>query len=69
MGGAYYLLQDAKGKGHHTIIRTLAFKWIRILWRCWVDRTPYDEMQYPRALKRSNSPLYIPALELLPEVS
>lgn len=32
------------------MIRSLAFKWIRILFRCWKDRTPYDETTYQRAL-------------------
>ena len=66
---AFYAQQAAKGKRHHTIIRALAFKWIRVLWKCWMDRIPYDEMRYLRALKRSNSPLYKSALELLPEIS
>jgi hypothetical protein len=28
------------------ILRALAFKWIRILWRCWHDKKPYDEQLY-----------------------
>jgi hypothetical protein len=35
----------------------LAFKWIRILYRCWQDCTPYDESTYLNALKRRGSPL------------
>ena len=31
----YYLRQKAAGKGHHAILRALAFKWVRVLWRCW----------------------------------
>jgi hypothetical protein len=27
------------------------------LWRCWQDKTPYDEEQYVAALKRKKSPL------------
>jgi hypothetical protein len=27
-----------------------AFKWIRILFRCWKERKPYDEAIYQRAL-------------------
>ncbi len=38
-------------------IRALAFKWIRILWRCWQDRKPYDEARYLMALKNQGSPL------------
>ncbi len=54
---AYYELQRERGKGHHAAVRALAFKWIRILWRCWQDRTPYDEVRYLRALRQRGSPL------------
>lgn len=54
---AYYLQQKRAGKHHQTILRALAFKWIRILWRCWQDRTPYDESRYIQSLIRQNSPL------------
>ena len=46
----YYEAQRAKGKSRHCAIRSLAFKWIRILFRCWKDRKLYDEMAYQRAL-------------------
>lgn len=54
---AYYALQRARGKAHHAAVRALAFKWIRILWRCWQDHTPYDEARYTRALRHRGSPL------------
>ena len=54
---AYYEQQMLKGKPHNTIIRSLAFKWIRIVFRCWKDRKPYDESKYLQALKDRNSPL------------
>ncbi len=54
---AYYLQQKRAGKRHQTILRSLAFKWIRILWRCWTDRVPYDDAHYVAALHRQNSPL------------
>ena len=40
-------------------MRALAFKWIRILYRCWQARTPYDELIYLGALRRRGSPLLI----------
>jgi len=46
----YYEQQRAKGKRCNTAIRALAFKWIRILFRCWKERKPYDETVYQRAL-------------------
>ena len=54
---AYYELQRQRGKGHHAALRALAFKWLRILFRCWKDRVPYDEARYLRALRKRGSPL------------
>ena len=54
---AYYLSQRSKGKPHHTAVRALAFKWQRIIWRCWQSRTPYKEEVYEAALRRSGSKL------------
>lgn len=47
---AYYNQQRAKGKSRNTAVRALAFKWIRILFRCWKDRTLYQEDLYQQAL-------------------
>ena len=54
---AYYEQQKQRGKGHNAAIRSLAFKWIRIIHRCWQTRTPYDEGLYLQALERRGSPL------------
>jgi len=54
---AYYDQQKSKGKAHNTIIRSLAFKWIRIMYRCWQERKPYDESKYLEALRERGSPL------------
>lgn len=58
----YYEQQRAKGKLRNAAIRSLAFKWIRILFRCWKARTPYQEDVYQQALAtrttaRTNQPL------------
>jgi transposase len=60
---AYYALQRARGKAHHAALRALAFKWIRIIWRCWQSRVPYDDARYLQSLRRRGSPLlaYLPA--------
>jgi len=55
--GAYYRQQMAKGSSHQAAVRALAFKWVRILYRCWQTRTPYDESKYLEALRRRGSPL------------
>ena len=54
---AYYLQQRTKGSPHHTAVRALAFKWQRIIWRCWQDHKPYDEQIYEAALKKHGSPI------------
>jgi len=54
---AFYEMQRDKGKGHHAAIRSLAFKWIRIIYRCWRDRVCYDEVIYLKSLQRNQSPL------------
>jgi hypothetical protein len=54
---AFYEARSAKGQSHNAIIRALAFKWLRILWRYWVDRKPYDETRYLLALRKRHSPL------------
>lgn len=55
--GAYYRQQKQKGKKHSAILRSLAFKWLRILWRCWQDHTPYDEARYLASLEQRNPAL------------
>lgn len=57
---AYYRQQRAKGAAHQAALRALAFKWARILYCCWLTRTPYDESKYLTALKRRGSPLLSP---------
>ncbi|MCG3149220.1 MAG: IS110 family transposase ISCfr13 [Verrucomicrobiae bacterium] len=54
---AYYWQQRERGGSHHTAVRALAFKWQRIIWRCWQSRTEYQEEQYEAALRKSSSPL------------
>jgi transposase len=53
----YYRRQREKGKSHHSAIRALAFKWIRIIWACWKANKPYDESFYVHALEKRNSSL------------
>lgn len=54
---AYYDQQKARGKRHWAIVRALAFKWVRILWKCWTSRQPYDESRYLQSLIKRNSSL------------
>lgn len=54
---SYYQQQRERGKGHHAAVRGLAFKWIRIVFRCWKDEVVYDENKYLAALAKRHSPL------------
>jgi transposase len=54
---AYYQKQKGRGKRHWAILRSLAFIWIRILWKCWRQRTPYNETTYWEALRKHHSTL------------
>jgi len=55
---AYYKLQLDKGKSPQMAKRALAYKWQRIIFRCWHDRVPYDEARYIARLKETGSPIY-----------
>ena len=54
---SYYQQQRSKGKEHHAAVRSLAFKWIRVVFRCWKDGVAYDESKYLAALAKRSSPL------------
>jgi transposase len=63
---AFYESRKAKGVSHQAILRALAFKWIRILWRCWHDQQPYDEARYLMALQKRHSPILAHAAQSSP---
>jgi transposase len=53
----YYQQQRARGKAHHAAVRALAYKWIRIMFRCWKDGRSYDAAIYTKALADRGSGL------------
>ena len=55
---AYYKLQLANGKSPQMAKRALAYKWQRIIFRCWHDRVPYNEAKHIQMLKKTGSPIY-----------
>jgi transposase len=55
--GAYYRLLVHRGNGHNAALRSLAFKWQRIIFRCWKNKTPYDEERHLRQLRLKEAPL------------
>ena len=62
---AYYQQRRQQGVSHHAAVRALAYKWLRILFRCWKTSTPYEESLYLKALQHRHSPLWLPAVALL----
>lgn len=54
---AYCAMLRERGVGYHAAIRSLAFKWQRIMFRCWKTRETYDEDRYLRQLHRQQAPL------------
>ncbi len=54
---AFYDNQIAKGKTSRMAKRALAYKWIRIIYRCWQTDTAYDQQKYLEQLFKTGSPL------------
>jgi transposase len=54
---AYYDQQIGRGKTPQMARRALAFKWIRIIYRCWQAKEPYHEARYGERLTATQSPL------------
>ena len=46
----FYYHKKALNIPHFTILRALAYKWIRIMYRCWKTRNPYNEKTYLEVL-------------------
>ena len=41
-----YQQARARGHGHVHAVRILARAWLRVIWRCWQDHTPYDPARH-----------------------
>ncbi len=54
---AFYDQEIKHGKTPNRAKRALAYKWQRVLFRCWQTRTPYDEQRYLAVLRQRQSPL------------
>lgn len=53
----YYEQMLAKGKSKQMARRALAYKWLRIIYRCWKTSQPYNETHYLARLKETGSKL------------
>jgi transposase len=54
----FFTSRVEKGWRKFRIYRALAFKWIRILWRCWKTNVEYTEAKYLASLQRHGVKLY-----------
>jgi len=52
---AYYQQKKAQGQSHAQALRCLGQRWLKILWRMWQDRRPYDEARHMVNLAKSGS--------------
>jgi transposase len=46
-----YTAARTRGLDHPHAVRVLARAWIRIIWRCWTDRVPYDPARHGNAAR------------------
>ena len=52
-----YQRARASGKDHPHATRILARAWVRVIWRCWQDRTPYDPALHGGARHHAQHPV------------
>jgi transposase len=45
-----YARAIARGCDHPHAVRILARAWVRVIWRCWQDRVPYDPVRHQAAV-------------------
>jgi len=50
-----YERATARGCDHPHAVRVLARAWIRVIWRCWIDRVPYDVTKHNAAVRLAES--------------
>lgn len=48
----------ARGKSTWMALRIVAFKWIRIIWRCWKSNTYYNDALYIKGLQKRGIKIY-----------
>ena len=58
-------MQVSQGKDHHVAVRSLAFKWLRIIYRCWKNRVVYA-MRLTNTSERRN-PINYTIEDVLPK--
>lgn len=54
---AFYDNAREKGQTHFCALRNLAAKWLTIIYRMWIDRSPYNGALFMQSLKDHGSPI------------
>jgi len=57
----FYRRKRDEGKAHYTALRCLAQRWLKILYRIWKDRVPYDEQYHRNNQQKHAQPTPQPA--------
>jgi transposase len=55
---AYYQHKRDQGHSHASALRCLGKRWLKILWRLWLDGQVYDESKHLKNLQRHGSPVW-----------
>ena len=53
---ADYQAKRKTGVGHYAALRGIADRWVKIAYRCWLDRVPYDEQLHQRRRAERKQP-------------
>lgn len=61
---AYYQTHRQKGKSHACALRCLGQRWLKILWKMWQTKTPYDAELHARNQQKHGS--WVLKLEVAP---
>jgi transposase len=64
---AYYQRKRGEGHSHASALRCLGKRWLKILWRLWWERKPYEPAVHEAALRRRGS-LTWQAMQAAPSV-
>lgn len=53
---AFRQARDQRGQRYHRALRGLSARWMRIIWRCWTDQTPYQPEHHTSARQATTAP-------------
>jgi transposase len=51
----YYARKREEGQGHAAALRCLGKRWLKIVYRLWIDRTTYDDAKHRKSMEKHGS--------------